>query len=71
VSGLVVSLTPGADDGIRTRDPHLGKVGQAAGPEASLALTCPFRYGSTRFSTIRYASFFPYLPTGLPASAHS
>ena len=25
-AGSVLSLTPGADDGIRTRDPHLGKV---------------------------------------------
>jgi hypothetical protein len=25
-SGLVLSLTLRADDGIRTRDPHLGKV---------------------------------------------
>jgi hypothetical protein len=52
----------GADDGIRTRDPHLGKVGRGAGPERSLALTCTFRYDSARFSTSRYTSFFPLLP---------
>ena len=26
MNGSVLSLTLGADDGIRTRDPHLGKV---------------------------------------------
>ena len=64
MSGLVLSLTLRADDGIRTRDPHIGKERRGADREPSLALTCPFRYGSTRFSTGRYMSFFSFLPRG-------
>ncbi len=54
----------GADDGIRTRDPHLGKVGQGAGREPHPPLTCPFRYNWARFNTAHYKSFFPFLPRG-------
>ena len=42
MSGLVVSLTPGADDGIRTRDPHLGKVPIGLQPVFSRLLTWGF-----------------------------
>ena len=42
VSGLVVSLTHGADDGIRTRDPHLGKVPQRLHVVCSTLLTWAF-----------------------------
>ena len=43
MSGSVVSLTHGADDGIRTRDPHLGKVIELAGHRSVTLLYLPVR----------------------------
>ena len=62
---MPLTCTIRADDGIRTRDPHLGKVRRGADREPSLALTCPFRYDSAQFSTARYMSFFPVLPRAI------
>ncbi len=61
--------TTGGDDGIRTRDPHLGKVRHGAGPQCSLAVTCTIRYDWVRFSTARYLSFFHFFPEGTTPGA--
>jgi hypothetical protein len=51
VSGLVLSLTLRADVGIRTRDPHLGKVVELPGHKDVTLSYEPFRAGGCRLVT--------------------
>ncbi len=46
-----MSLTPGADDGIRTRDPHLGKVVRLPGHKGVTLFCEPFRAGGCHLVT--------------------
>ena len=45
MSGSVMSLTLRADDGIRTRDPHLGKVVGLPGHKGVTPFYLPVRAG--------------------------
>ena len=51
MSGLVVSLTLRADDGIRTRDPHLGKVVGLPGHRGVTLFYEPFCAGGCHLVT--------------------